>query len=334
MSQEPAAQNSNVFKYATIALAAILVIGAGAWYVSSNNKKQAAAEAALVTAKAELDAQKAALGAQKEKEAAGKASMGKKSANLYATYFRQTTSARLTAISIRKTAEEIKTSLSKDPGMAKMAINFDIKQAVNHAALYFAQAVKLRESLDLRGIDPDLITFIDKHAALDNAAKKAFEDYAVTGEKPDEEISRIRSKREKITEVDEVKLLSKFKDSYGITLDDSELLQTKSVEDLDAKSKAYASKLTESDVARQFVGRSFTNLTSPNGAKWQLQAAEFVNGSFKSKKGSEGLVFALVVMEVRNPRSNLTAQLLAMVVFAKPASDNILDWPMILSWAP
>jgi uncharacterized membrane-anchored protein YhcB (DUF1043 family) len=131
MSQEPAPQNSNAFKYATIALAAVLVVGAGAWYVSNNNKKQAAAEAALVSAKAELDAQKAALGAQKEKEAASKATMGKKSADLYATYFRQTTSARQTAISIRKKAEEIKTGISKDPGMAKMAFNFDIKQAVN-----------------------------------------------------------------------------------------------------------------------------------------------------------------------------------------------------------
>lgn len=361
MSQEPAPQNSNAFKYATIALAAILVIGAGAWYVSSNNKKQAAAEAALVSAKAELDAQRAKeqaaaeaakaelaaqkakaemaiesakseLTAQKQKESAAREAMGKKSAKLYADYMQKSTSARLTAVSIRKGAEALKTMILKDKEMAKLGA-FDVRQAIRQSAKYFEQLAKYRETLDLRGIDPDLIAYIDKNSALDSAAKKAYEDYAATGEKPDEDLIRIVSRREKLVDNDEAKLIAKFKETYGLEIAATEAIRAEAKTNLDAASKAFADKLTERQVAQALIGRSFTNLTNP-GYKWRLEAAEFVNGTFNEKEGSEGMAAAVLQIEVRNPRTNNTGLLLAIVIYAKPASDSSLTWPAVVVWTP
>lgn len=361
MSQEPSPQNSNVFKYATIALAAILVIGAGAWYVSSNNKKQAAAEAALVTAKAELEAQRAKelaaaeaakaelaaqkakaeiaiesakseLTAQKQKEAAARDAMGKKSAKLYADYMRKATSARLTAVSIRKGAEELKTMLRKDPEMAKLG-TFDVRQAITQSAKYFEQLTKYRETLDLRGIDPDLIAYIDKNSALDSAAKKAYEDYAATGVKPDEDLVRIIASREKLVDNDEAKLITKFKETYGLELATTESIRTEAKASLDAESKTFAEKLTERQVAQALIGRAFTNLTNP-GYKWRLEAAEFVAGTFNAKEGGEGMAVAVLQIEARNPRTNNTGLLLAIVIYAKPAADSTLTWPIVVAWTP
>jgi hypothetical protein len=361
MSQEPAPQNSNIFKYATIAMAAVLVIGAGAWYVSSNNKKQAAAEAALVTAKAELDAQRAKeqaaaeaakaelaaqkakaemaiesakseLTAQKQKESSAREAMGKKSAKLYEEYMRKSTAARITAVSIRKGAEELKTMLLKDRELAQLG-SFDVRQAISQSAKYFEQLTKYRETLDLRGIDPDLIAYIDKNTALDNAAKKAYEDYAATGVKPDEDLVRIISRREKLVDNDEAKLIAKFKETYGVELAATETIRTAAKSSLDAESKAFAAKLDERKVAQALIGRSFTNLTNP-GSKWRLEAAEFVSGTFNAKEGGEGMAAAMIQIEVRNPRTNNTGLLLAIVIYAKPASESALTWPIIVAWTP
>lgn len=333
MSQEPAAQNSNVFKYATIALAAILVIGAGAWYVSSNNKKQAAAEAALVSAKAELDAQKAALGAQKEKEAANRSAVAQKSSALYADYMKKAIAGRLTATTIRKASELIQTTLRKDPNMATVGA-FDIRQALTQASKYYVETIKLRESLDLRDIDADLVAYLDKNVALDRATKQALEDYAATGVKPDEDIVRISSRREKLVENEEPKLIAKFKDSFGLTLKTSEQFAAEAKTGLDAQSKTFVDGLTASQVAQLLIGKSFTNLSDPNGRKWRLEAAQFVNGSFDQKKGSDGIAFVMTKIEVRDRRNNATGLLQAIVFFAKPADEDTLNWPIILAWHP
>lgn len=343
MSQEPTPPNQNVFKYATIGLAAILVIGTGTWYVSSNNKKQAAAEAALATAKAELEAQKAKadiaiesakseLSAQKQKEAAAREAMGKKSAQLYADYMQKATSARLTAASIRKGAEGLRTMTLKDPQLAQLGA-FDVREAIAQSAKYYGQITKHRESLDLRGIDSDLIAYIDKNNALDNAAKKAYEDYAATGEKPDEDLLRIISRREKLVDNDEAKLIAKFKDVYGIELATSETIQPQAKAALDAESKKFAANLTEKQVAQSLIGRSFTNLTNPR-SKWKLEPTEFVSGTFSGKEGGEGMAVAVLQIEARNPRTNNTGLLLGIVIYAKPASDNALTWPIVVAWTP
>lgn len=325
MSQEPAQQNSNVFKYATIALAAILVIGAGAWYVSSNNKKQAAAEAALVTAKAELDT-------QKQKEAVALEAMGKKSAKLYADYMQKSTSSRLTAVSIRKGAENIKTLFLKKKEMAELG-EFDVRQAIIQSAKYFEQLTKYRQTLDLRGIDPDLIAYIDKNSVLDSEAKTAYEDYAATGEKPDEDLVSIVSRREKLVANDEAKLIAKFKETYGLEIAATETILAKAKTNLYAASKAFADKLTERQVAQALIGREFTNLTNPD-SKWRLEAAQFVDGKFYEKGGSEGMAAAILQIEVRNPRTNNTGLLFAIVIYAKPVSDSSLSWPAVVVWTP
>ena len=333
MSQEPAPQNSNVFKYATVALAAILVIGTVAWYVSSNNKKQAAAEAALASAKAELDAQKATILAQKEKEAANRSVVAQKSSALYADYMKKAVAGRLTAMSIRKASEFLQTTLRKDPSMASVG-SFDIRQALTQASKYYAENIKLRESLDLRDIDADLIAYLDKNVALDRETKEALEDYAATGVKPDEDIVRISSRREKLIENEEPKLVEKFKNSFGITLKTSEQFGADAKAALDAQSKTFVDGMTASQVAQLLIGKSFTNLSDPSGRKWRLEAAQFVNGSFDQKKGSDGIAFVMAKIEVRDRRNNATGLLQAIVFFAKPADADSLNWPIILAWTP
>jgi hypothetical protein len=333
MSQNPAPQNSNVFKYATIALTAMLAIGTGAWYVSSNNKKQATAEAALATAKAELEAQKAALGAQKEKEAANRSLVAQKSSALYADYMKKAIAGRLTATTIRKTSEFLQTALRKDPSMAT-AGEFDIRQALTQASKYYAEAIKLRESLDLRDIDADLVAYLDKNVALDRATKEALEDYAATAVKPDEDIVRIASRREKLIENEEPKLIAKFKESYGVNLKTSEQFASDAKATLDAQSKTFIEGMTTSQLSQLLIGKSFTNLSDPSRRKWRLEAAQFVNGSFDQKKGSDGIAFVMAKIEVRDRRNNSTGLLQAIVFFAKPADVDTLNWPIILSWCP
>lgn len=354
MSTSTQSAGSNASKYVIIALLAVIVIGAGAWYVSSNNKKQEAAAAALAAAKAELEAQrskeqeaaaaakakadmaieaaKSELAAQKQKESSAREAMGKKSAKLYDEYMRKSIAARMTAASIRKGAEKLKTMLLKDRELAQLG-SFDVRQAITQSAKYFEQLSKYRETLDLRGIDPDLIAYIDKNTALDNAAKKAYEDYAATGVKSDEDIVRIISRREKLVDNDEAKLIAKFKEAYGLDLANTETIGTESKASLDSESKAFAAKLDERKVAQALIGRTFTNLTNP-GSKWRLEPAEFVSGTFSGKEGGEGMAVAVLQIEARNPRTNNTGLLLAIVIYAKPATDNSLTWPIIVAWTP
>ncbi len=330
MSQEPTPPNSNTFKYATITLASVLLLG-GAWYVSSNNKKHAAAEAALASAKAELEAQKAALGAQRDKEAASRTLVAQKSSSLYSDYMKKAIAARLTANTIRKASEVLQTEIRKDPAIAKTG-SFDIRQAIKQAAKYYEQTVKTRESLDLREIDGDLIDYLDKNVALDRETEKLLEDYAATGIKPDEDIVRLSNRREKLIEKDEAKLIAKFKDTYGVSLKSSEQFRDEAKAALNAQSKAFVDSLTASQLAQLLIGQSFTNQSDSNGRKWRLEAAQYINGSFDQKKGSEGIAFVVARLEVRDRRNNATGLLQAIVFFAKPADEDSLNWPIILSW--
>ena len=211
---------------------------------------------------------------------------------------------------------------------------FDIRQALTQASKYYVETIKLRESLDLRDIDADLVAYLDKNVALDRATKQALEDYAATGVKPDEDIVRISSRREKLVENEEPKLIAKFKDSFGLALKTSEQFAAEAKTGLDAQSKTFVDGLTASQVAQLLIGKSFTNLSDPNGRKWRLEAAQFVNGSFDQKKGSDGIAFVMTKIEVRDRRNNATGLLQAIVFFAKPADEDTLNWPIILAWHP
>lgn len=340
MSSPAPQPSSNAFKYATFALLAILVVGGAAWYISAQKGKLSSAEANLAATtaelaaqKAELAAQKAELVAQKDKASAAAASVGKKSAALYADYMQKTIAPRATAAIIRRAAETIQTNMLRQPGSAATA-TVNIREALLQSASYYGSAVAIGAGADVAGVEPDLVAYIRQHQALDEQAKKLYEDYAYTGRKPDEDLVLLTTRREKLVDINEVKLIAKFKDTYGVELAPSSQLRVEALAKLTESTKAFAAELTPERVAQGLIGRTFTNVQSPQAGKWNLAAAEFVSGSFESKSAKDGMALVVVRAQVKNPRTNSTGMIVGAAMYAKPADDSVVAWPIIWVCAP
>ena len=325
MSSENESNSSNLYKYITIGLAAVILIGGGIWYVSNVNSKQAATEAALSAAKAEI-------ASQKTKETASLTQRGQKSAKVYDDYMKQSISSRFIGHSFRKIAEGIQTMLEKEPTL-RGSTNFDIRNVVGLGARYYDSAATLAANIDFRDLDADLIEYINKNREIDLELKKVYEDYAATGRKPDEDIILLTNKRIKLVEKNEQALIAKFSSQYGITLASSEEIRKDAQKNLTNESKVFAQTLTPGNVAQQLIGKSFTNIQDTR-KKWRLEASQFFDGSFNIKKASEGTVAVITTIQVKNPQNNSTGALIAIAVYAKPADENVLEWPMILSVCP
>lgn len=321
MNSENESKGSNFYKYITIGLAAVILVGGGIWYVGNVSSKQAATEAALSAAKAEI-------ASQKTKDAADLTIKGQKSAKVYEEYMKQSASFRFIASNFRQTAENIETFLVKSPQLRGSA-NFDIRDVVGLGARYYDNAVTLASSIDFRNLDADLIEYINKNREIDLEAKKVYEDYAATGRKPDEYLVLLTNKRNKLIEKNEQALITKFANQYGITLAPSDEIRKEAQKNLLTESKTFAAGLTPGGVAQQLIGKTFTN--SENNQKWKLGASQFFAGSFATKTAREGVVSVITTIQVKNPKTNNTGALTALAVYAKPSDDNVLEWPMILS---
>jgi len=324
MSSSNESNNSNLFKYITIALVAVILIGGGIWYVTSMNSKQAAAEAALSAAKAEI-------ASQKTKQVADLTKKGQKSAKVYEDYMKQSASYRFIGYGFRKIAEGIQTMLVKEPTLRGSA-NFDIRNVVGLGARYYDSAASLASDIDFRDLDSDLIEYITKNREIDLEVKKAYEDYAATGRKPDEDLVLLSNKRTKLIEKKEQALINKFNTEYGITLTSSDEVVKEAQKNLTTEAKVFAQTLTPRLVAQQMIGKQFTNIQ--NNKKWTLGASEFFDGTFNIKKASEGVVAVVTTIQVKKPQDNTTGALIVIAVYAKPPDENVLEWPMILSLHP
>lgn len=318
--------STNVSKYIAIALAVVVVGGGIAWLVSNEQGKQKATETALASVKAEL-------AAQKNKESEVSASVGSKSSKLYADYMKRTLSARSTAVQIRLAAEGIKTMLQASPELNSNG-SLSVREALAQSAAYYKAAAAIGSSVDFRDVDADLIAYIRKNQELDLEAKEIYDNYAATGQKPDEYLVALTTRRDRLIDNDEAKLITKFASLYGQTLAPSSQLRTEAEEKLMEETKAFANALTPERVAQAMIGRTFTNLQNERGPKWTLAAAEFVTGSFQTRKSKEGTAVVVMNMQVKNPRTNNTGLLLAIVVYAKPADSSNLEWPIIWALTP
>jgi hypothetical protein len=321
MSSTNESNSSNLFKYITIALFALILIGGGTWYITNTNSKQAAIEAALSAAKAEI-------ASQKTKQLADLSKKGQKSAKVYEEYMKQSSSSRIIASTFRQIGENIETHLTKNPQLRSSA-NFDIRNVVGLGARYYDNAATLASNIDFRDLDPDLIEYINKNREIDLEAKKVYEDYAATGRKPDEYLVLLTNKRNKLIEKNEQALIAKFTNDYGVTLASSEEIRKDAQKNLITESKVFAQTLTPGHVAQQLIGKIFTN--AENGQKWKLGASEFFDGTFNMKIAREGAIVVITTLQVKNPRTNNTGALTALAVYAKPADENMLEWPMIFS---
>jgi len=387
MSSTNESNNSNLFKYITIAISALIVIGVTAWYIVSINSKHAAAEAALsaakseinaknikqaateealLAAKAEIDSQnskqaaieaaltatkaeltaqnnkqaateaalsavKAEINSQKSKEAANVALRGKKSAEVYDEYMKQTVLLRVLAYTLRTQGEHIQTNLMKNPQLGG-AYTFDIKQIIATSAQYYDKAASIGSSVDFRDLDPDLVEYITRNREMDLELKKIYDDYSATGRKPDEELAAYSSKRKQLIEKNEQSLISKFKNEYGLSILSFNDFQKDSNSKLKSQSEIFSQSLTPSRVAQRLIGKVFTN--TENNTKWRLGSSEFTEGSFEYMKAVEGVVVVSLNMQVRNPRTNFTGRLSAMVFYAKPTDESVLEWPIIFAVCP
>jgi len=324
MSSSNESNNPNLFKYITIALVAVILIGGGIWYVTSSNSKQAATEAALSAAKAEI-------AAQKTKDAANLALKGQKSAKVYDEYMKQALTSRFIASNFRKKAEAIQTALRKNPQF-RSSSSFDIRQVIGLSAQYYDNAASLGLNVDFKDIDSDLIEYISKNRELDLELKKLYEDYSATGNKPDEELGSLTSRRNQLIDKNEQALINKFNSIYGIQLSSSKEMLKDVQKNLTAASNSFASTLTPSHVAQQLIGKVFTN--ADNNQQWRLSSSEYFDGSFALRNASDGIVVVGVDLQVRNLKTNNTGKLSALVVYAKPASESMLEWPIIWSICP
>jgi hypothetical protein len=291
MSSTNESNNSNLFKYITFALVAVILVGGGYFFFKNSS-------------------------ALNEK--------GKKSEAVYKKYMQQSTEARLIANHVRKGGEEIQKNIRKEKATV---VEFDFKKLLNIVATYQGNAATADAGLDLRDVDSDLIDYIMKSRQIDLGLKKIYDDFASLGQKNTEDLSTLNNKQNLLAEREEQALLSKFKSVYGITLNSSSWYKEESEKALTSAGNAFIGTLNPANVASQLIGRNFIN--HPNGSKWTLGPAEYVLGQFIYKTGKNGVVMIGLSIEVKNPKNNNTGLLKAVVLYVKPSDETNLEWPMV-----
>lgn len=251
-------------------------------------------------------------------------STGKTSAAFYKSFMDEQVSCQAKAGAIRGVVERIDISPTLPDALGDIYTSPNlggVQKALKLCAGFYARSVKNRLSLSTSGVDPGVVSFADQITAFDQQAQDIYEAYALDPSAKAPRLAVLAAQREAFLKEAEPTLLAAFEAKHGIKLPP----RTEIYEQQSKLAKESAAKfLVDNGPKKLFntlVGCSFTNTLT--GGRWNVDQAEFVDGSLGKSTPMIGCIVFEVDMTLKGARSQAPCKINAVLVAAEDPALNM-----------
>ena len=247
-----------------------------------------------------------------------KAEGGQASADYYTKYLTEQVVCQLTAGSIRNMAERVDVSPSKPDQFGNQYPSPNVtgvRKALEVATNYYKRSVRNKLTLSSAGIDPSVVSFVEKLAAFDQATSEAYERYATTLQSEAKEIDMIGKLRDELFDKEEASLISGFESKFGIRLPNRKQLREDAMKSATAESRQFLDKKTPQELAANLIGNSFVNAQSYG--RWTVDAGEYVFGRVSDSAVGAGIAIVDLEVQLKGSRSGNPGLVRARIVYVK-----------------
>jgi hypothetical protein len=224
----------------------------------------------------------------------------------------------MTAGSIRNMAERVDTSPSKPDSLGHQYPSPNIpgvKKALEVAAGYYKRSVRNKLSLSSAGIDPNVVSFVEKLAALDQTTSDAYDSYAATLQSEAKTIDAVGKMRDELFEKEEASLISGFESKFGIKLPTRAQLREAAMKNATAESRQFLDKKTPQELAANLLGQSLVNAQSYG--RWTVDAGEYVFGRVFDSAVGPGVAAVDLEVQLKGSSSGNPGLVRARIVYVK-----------------
>ena len=247
-----------------------------------------------------------------------KAEGGQASADYYTRFLTEQIVCQLTAGSIRSIVEKVDIS----PGTPDVFGNREpspnisgVRKALEVAAGYYKRSVRNKLTLSSAGIDPRVVTIVEKLAAFDQATAEAYDDFAATLQSKASAIESIGKLRDEVFEKEEAALIAGFESKFGIKLPTRSALREAALRNATAESQQFLDKKTPQELAANLLGKSFINANGFN--LWEVEAGEYVFGRISDSAVGAGVVIVDLEVQLKGARSGNPGLVRARIIYVK-----------------
>ena len=247
-----------------------------------------------------------------------KAEGGQASADYYTRFLTEQVLCQLTAGSIRSMAERVDVSPGKPDafGIQYPSPNIPgVRKALEVAAGYYKRSVRNKLSLSSAGIDPGVVSFVEKLAAFDQATSEAYDNYAATLHSESKAIEAVGKLRDELFEKEEASLIAGFESKFGIKLPGRVQLREAALKNTTNESRQFLDKKTPQELSANLLGNSFINAN--DFGRWTVEAGEYVFGRVSDSAAGAGVAVVDLEVQLKGSRSGNPGLVRARIVYVK-----------------
>ncbi len=247
-----------------------------------------------------------------------KAEGGQASANYYNKFLAEQVLCQMTAGAIRNMSERVDTSPGKPDVLGNRPPSPNIpgvRKALEVAAGYYKRSVRNKLSLSSAGIDPAIVSFVEKLAAFDQATGEAYDSYAATLQSEARTIEAVGKVRDELFEKEEASLIAGFESKFGIKLPTRDQLRETALKNAADESRQFLDKKTPQELAANLLGNSFVNVQSYG--RWTVEAGEYVFGRVIDSFAGAGVAVVDLEVQLKGSRTGNPGLVRARIVYVK-----------------
>lgn len=317
----------------TIVLVAVVVCATvlGAIYLLKGDKQPASspqqrpAEAIVKTDQAApATAQRPAPGiVEKGLAATGlqKAEGGKASEDYYKKFLSEQVLCQMTAGSIRGVAETIDISPVGTTIQIPSSNIPGVRKALEVAATYYRRSVRAKLALSSAGIDPAVVTYVEKLATFDEATNALYEEYARTLQSKSKDIDEVGKARDAYVAQEEPALIAGFESKFGIKLPSRQQIRELAARLATDEAKQFIEKKSPQELSANLLGQWFRNLN--DFGSWQVEAGEYVFGRVMDSASAPGIAYVDLEVQLKGSRSGKPGLIRVRTIYAKDPERNV-----------
>jgi hypothetical protein len=250
-----------------------------------------------------------------------KAEGGKASEEYYNRFMAEQVLCQMTAGAIRGVVEKVDLSPIGTTIQIPSKNIPGVRKGLEVAAAYYRRSVRSKLALSSAGIDPAVVTYVEKLATFDEATSGLYEEYAKTLQSKGKEIEEIGKARDAYVAQEEAALLAGFESKFGIKLSTRQQFREVGGKLSVAEAREFIEKKSPQELSANLLGQWFRNL---NGlGTWQVEAGEYTFGRVMDSASGPGVASVDLEVQFKGARSGNPGLVRARIIYAKDPERNL-----------
>ena len=260
---------------------------------------------------------------------------GRASADYYSKYLTEQITCQMIAGTIRYAAEKIDISPVKNTNYYNN-VQYEspsnnipgFKRAIELAANYYRRSVRNKLSLSSAGIDPAVVSYVEKLTLFDQETLELYNEYAQTLKSTSKQIERIGDARDAHVSQYESELIANFENKFGIKLQTRQQLKEIVVKAATDEAAKFLEKKTPQELSANLIGSVFKNLDG-SFSEWRVNAGEYVFGRITQSGSAPGSAFVDLEVQLKGSSTGNPGLIHARIIYVKDPDRNLF-WPVAI----